>query len=697
MNMTSDTTRKIDLVFAIHNHQPVGNFDFVIEQTYQDSYEPFLACLEKHPRIRIALHFSGHLWEYIAEKHPDFLRRLKVMVERNQVEILGGAYYEAIVCILPERDAFTQLSLYREAMEKFGEKKVHGMWLAERVWEPGLPSIISRSGYGYTFLDEAHFSAAGISEDEIHGFYDSEDRGRRVKIFPIDKTLRYNIPFELPEKTLEELERRRNSGVELITYGDDGEKFGGWPGTKKWVYEDGWLESFFSALEESDKVRMLLPAEAISEHRTRGDLYLPCASYEEMGEWTLPPQTQLKLRKLKKDLEEAGLKERVLTMIRGGFWRQNLAKYPESAGIYRRMLRVSDKVARVERELHPDAQAANRALMRGCANDAYWHGVFGGVYLPHLRHAVQKELIIAETLCDRASRIENETDDCEPGHFALENRSIRCEVIPRLGGGMSAIDVRHAGINLADSMTRQHEAYHERLLEASTNDNEGHASIHDRLEVKEDNLIEKLTVDDHQRLCFIDRFLKPEFSLDDLKCNRDVERGDFSSGIYGVSERKRHIVTLERDGVAGGRELKLRKTFSLDENQTKLRVEYTLEGDFTGIESLLFAPEIHMNLLAPEADDRYFLLNGEPFAGNNLGSQGDYKNRRSISLVDDYLGIRVNLEALPYLRWIWYPVETVSLSEGGIESVYQGSAIHPVWEIGALKGERPTIVLTVNP
>jgi hypothetical protein len=37
---------------------------------------------------------------------------------------------------------------------------------------------------------------------------------------------------------------------------------------------------------------------------------------------------------------------------------------------------------------------------------------------------------------------------------------------------------------------------------------------------------------------------------------------------------------------------------------------------------------------------------------------------------------------------VWYPVETISLSEGGIERVYQGSAILPMWRLKDLhKGE----------
>ena len=51
--------KKINIAFGIHNHQPVGNFDFVFEEAYNKSYLPFLELLEKHPRIRMAQHLNA--------------------------------------------------------------------------------------------------------------------------------------------------------------------------------------------------------------------------------------------------------------------------------------------------------------------------------------------------------------------------------------------------------------------------------------------------------------------------------------------------------------------------------------------------------------------------------------------------------------------------------------------------------------
>ena len=34
-------SKSIRFVLTLHNHQPIGNFDHVFEEAYQDSYLPF--------------------------------------------------------------------------------------------------------------------------------------------------------------------------------------------------------------------------------------------------------------------------------------------------------------------------------------------------------------------------------------------------------------------------------------------------------------------------------------------------------------------------------------------------------------------------------------------------------------------------------------------------------------------------------
>jgi alpha-amylase/alpha-mannosidase (GH57 family) len=126
---------KLYLSLILHNHQPVGNYDFVIADAYQKTYEPMLAALEKHPAVRMALHYSGPLRDWLLAHQPDFLKRVRTLVGRKQIEILTGGYYEPVLTALPDADKLGQIAKLSEAVLKdFGVEPI-GMWLAERVWE----------------------------------------------------------------------------------------------------------------------------------------------------------------------------------------------------------------------------------------------------------------------------------------------------------------------------------------------------------------------------------------------------------------------------------------------------------------------------------------------------------------------------------------------------------------------------------
>ena len=103
----------IRLCLVLHNHQPVGNFEGVIEQAYQDSYLPFLEVFEQYPQLKISLHTSGPLLEWLDANHPDYLDRLAALVAVGRLEIVGGAFYEPILTMLPSRDRIGQIKTYR--------------------------------------------------------------------------------------------------------------------------------------------------------------------------------------------------------------------------------------------------------------------------------------------------------------------------------------------------------------------------------------------------------------------------------------------------------------------------------------------------------------------------------------------------------------------------------------------------------
>ncbi|HEY2253206.1 MAG TPA: alpha-amylase, partial [Planctomycetaceae bacterium] len=300
---------RIRLVLALHDHQPIGNFDGVFEAAYQDSYWPFLDVIEKYPEIPVALHTSGSLLEWLVDKHPEYIDRIRMLADRGQIEIIGGPFYEPILATIPRRDRIGQIAAYSRYLENLFGSPVRGMWVPERVWEQSFAGDVTQAGIEYTILDDFHFRCAGLQDDELYGYYLSEDEGRLLKIFPGSEKLRYTIPFADPQETINCLrqiaDRFPNS---VVTFGDDGEKFGTWPGTKKHVYQDGWIHRFFDALKaNADWIKVSTLAEVVDNVSPVGKIYLSDASYREMTEWALPVTRQVDYYRLVHDRQHTDM------------------------------------------------------------------------------------------------------------------------------------------------------------------------------------------------------------------------------------------------------------------------------------------------------------------------------------------------------------------------------------------------------
>ncbi len=703
---------KIRFALVLHAHQPTGNFDFVFRENFDKCYSPLLEKIEAHPAVPVGLHFSGILLEWLEANEPAFLDRLRAVVDKGQVELLGGGFGEPILVMLTDEDRRRQIeTMSRWLEERFGEAP-RGAWLTERVWEQSLAHDMANARIEYTLVDDSHLKLCGVRGNDLDAVHVTEDRGGLLRIYPLSERLRYLIPFHEPGETIDFLkERADRSGKRLLVYGDDAEKFGAWPGTFDHVFQNGWLERFLTALEENRAwIDLIRPCEAL-RLETGGKIYMPDASYREMTEWALPTAARLEHEELTRKLGD--LADSAAVFFRGGNWRTFLAKYPESSEMYGRTLDVSRRV----RALPDSMQAkweAELELFRAQCNCAYWHGVLGGLYLPHLRFAVYEKLLSAGRIIEDALRETAQWVDLRRGDMDMDgNEEIRLTsdrlgltVHPERGGHLIEIDDRRRRINLTAGMTRRLEAYHRevrRAAEEAAGDHpngDGVASIHDRSVLKEGGLEEQLVYDDHKRESLVDRFLVPGAGIDDVAAaDRSVERGDFVEGRYAVEERiddDGATVVLRRRGVVatdgGNGEVVVRKEIGLRPGERTFAMRYEIENIGAVTVDAGFSVEFNLALLAGDAHDRRLFSDS-----GDLGPLSGKHDLRRVTLLgarDEYLGVSAGIVLSRSARGWIFPIRTVSLSEGGFESVYQSSVIMPVWGLHLEGGGKWDVVIT---
>jgi len=699
--------KSINLIFGCHSHQPVGNFDEVFASAYESAYLPFTDALEKFPAVRVTHHFTGPLLDWFAENRAEFLERLAGLVRSGQVEIMGGGYYEPLLCAIPERDSIAQIARMKAFCEAHFGAAPTGMWLAERVWEPHMPSIMRKAGVAYTALDDTHFLCAGLQPEDLFGYYVTENEGRALKVFPIIEKLRYMIPFHQVKETIAFLEEHATEdGQRCAVIHDDGEKFGVWPETHMSVYGEGWLEEFFQALtDNADWIRSVTYSQYMANAPALGRVYLPTASYHEMMAWALPTPMQRRLgafqERLKQQVDGAVSSEDHKLFVRGSFWRSFLAKYPEANNIQKKMLRVSEKLERLKRKDDARIAQAERLLHQGQCNCAYWHGVFGGLYLNHLRTAVYEKLIEAERALDAVLHRSDNWVTCETVDFdadgheeaVLENAAIALYLHAADGGTLFEWDFKPKPFNFGNTLTRREEVYHDLLRQGQVQVGEagegeydpGPAnSIHELVRAKEAGLDNYLVYDSYRRVSLRDHFLCQEVTPQALWAGAYEELGDFATGSYTV-EATRGRVALCREGVVrvdgATFPMSVRKTVCVEPRASAFEIRYDLTNQGEGPLRVLFGVEFVVNLLSGSSFDRYYRSDDRDLGRPQLGEMGCDRALSHLALRDDWQRLECGFRFEAADQVYRFAIETVSQSENGQERVYQGSAVIPCWDV----------------
>ena len=216
---------------------------------------------------------------------------------------------------------------------------------------------------------------------------------------------------------------------------------------KRQVYEEGGLEKFFTMLQEnSDWLQTVTFSEYMAISPPQGLVYLPASSYREMKEWSR------------------------------GFWRNFFIRYPESNLMHKKMMAVRRRI-----DVLPTGKSRDRALnflWAGQCNCAYWHGVFGGLYLNFLRAGVWENLLKAEEEAEKTIsggskflelRIEDRDFDGREELVVISDR-FSLMFSPHLGGSMWEFSWRPASVNFLDTITRREEEYHRKIFEEKRNE-----------------------------------------------------------------------------------------------------------------------------------------------------------------------------------------------------------------------------------
>jgi hypothetical protein len=652
---------KVSLLFGIHMHQPVDNFGDAVDKAIDLCYKPFFETMIMYPDFKFSVHCSGWLLDRIRVSHPDIFENMKSLTKSDSIEWVSAGYYEPVLSSIPSNDRRAQINKLNSYIQEHFNTKPKGLWLTERVWESALVPDLVESGIEYAVVDDYHFLSSGFEASKMDGYYITEESAKDLALFPIAQSLRYALPFFSVKRAIDSiLECSKNENSAAIIF-DDAEKFGLWPETHEWVYEKKWLEGFVEAVLKNERIFTEHYSTYMQENRPLGIAYLNNTSYFEMGEWSLKPKQTLALEELKQRVGNDYFNDVGVSFIKGGIWKNFFIKYDESNYLHKRMLYLSKQ----QENLNANSL---ESLYKLQTNDVFWHGVFGGLYLPNLRDNAYKYLLEIEK-----SRIKEEIsyevlDINKDGYDELKvlTKNLSAVFSTKHGGQMVEFGSFDTLFNWQNTLMRRKEAYHDKIVHPkesvliSTNNEDEIATIHKDALVIDEALKSELIYDWHAKNSFIDHFSDEEFTFANFKSLTFKEVGDFANQPFELDKN-----TFKRNGGIfldnsySSYATTLKKDYHFNDNSIIL--ETKCKSDYEG--RLFFAQEFNFHFAHPNKvtfNSRLIEDGFSEYDCDELLIHDDFTNK--------ILKIKLNQKCNIFA----FILNTISQSESGFEKVAQG-------------------------
>ena len=467
-----DDPARISLALTLHNHQPIGNFGWVFAEVFEQAYEPMVEALERHPTVRVGLHYTGPLLEWLRAERPGVHRR-----PARRSSSAARSRSSAAACT-------SRSSRRCRSATAIGQLDAHGRRGRGDVRAAAARRVARRARLGAGPADVARgrglragrssttptSAPPAIPEDAMWGPYTTDDQGRLLTVFGTEQGLRYRIPFHDVDEVIELPPRARHGGGRARR--DDGRR-------RREVRR---LADDVGALLGQGPLGRAVLRGARGERRLADDRpperLAGRATRRSAGSTSRPARTPRwasgRCRPTRARAFADGAASRARRRARprraGCAARSGATSRSSTARSTTSTSRCSGSRTKVE-AMAPGAarDAALDHLYRGQSNDCYWHGLFGGIYIAHMRAATLAAPDRRRGPRRRGARARRRAPSCATSTStgATRSRSRTTGQVVTIdldeGAGIGSWDLRAARHALTGVLRRRPEAYHETL------------------------------------------------------------------------------------------------------------------------------------------------------------------------------------------------------------------------------------------
>jgi hypothetical protein len=596
------------LFWIINFYQPVGNFDHIITDYIQNVCKPFLHSLEQAESVELTLHFDAALLEKITTQFPDVASLLYRLCAKEQVELMGGSYYESILGMFGEEDGLKQIEKMSNLIHEAYNQRVLGAWLAESQWEPRYALLLHRKGIRYTVLEDSLFMKAGCRPIDLYEVYRTEYQGSEIAVIPYLRSwLRLDLRQSLSEAKSLLMQASHRPYSQIMAMVQRAEHYFGGGVPRSITGGDEVLQEWLTFLtNERSWVRTRRAGAYIVEPRRLWTVYLPEGCAHDVQKRTLLTESQVEYERCLNEISKRFDRDRFLNFMHVGTWNGFLRKYPEVNRMHKRLLYLSGELRAME---HIEGrEALEEHLLRAQCHTTFWHGDLDGCYANYFRNYVYEQILKVEKAligegqaAPSIVRLDLDRDGVEEVRF----RAGDLQMIVRPGYGGSVCELSELGLayHVTNTFRRRREAYH----------------------YHQNELYSSVIEDWYERHLFQEHFVSLDTTLEDFEKCQFVEYGDFIDQPFEVEEVVQGLhycgaSLVRRGGIYSfgrSQELICRKRYQV-RSEGVVRVDYQLENKSPGHIDCQWILELNYSFLDGGHPQRVLEIDGREHLGNEL-------------------------------------------------------------------------------
>lgn len=721
----------IALVLYVHHTAADGVAADDARRRVDTVVAPLVDLLVEHPHLRVSVHWTGALLEWMDLHATDLLGRILQLVAQGRLEVLGGPWGSALLPALPERDAIGQVQAMNRWWRAHQDVRPRGIHLPHFGWDPAAARTLARLGLQYTVLEDAQFFPAVAAD----GYYLTEREGHALAVFAADTRAAQVLLEPSVGRFFEVLALRSRQGVRCVTVALPGERLAAGPdGEAATVWgPQGWLRQLARKLaDHAATVKGFTFSTALDRLRPTDRAWPPPSITEPVAVAALGADGAAfveAIAELGRGHDEA--LGRAAAFLRAGSWEALLARDAELNRFHKRMLRASLEVLRLRNALREGKgerdprflalEEATLALYAGQHAGASVVGVAVGAHDARLRAWCHQQLLRAEQLVAHALgegdrlRWEQVDYDCDGrAEVIVRSPHLAAVVAPSAGGALVELASWQWG-NFLNARSRRDESWLAELehaaglprlvdaaeAEAAPIDAEslGDPRRPEPLVVVEDDLAERVITDRHLRLSFVDRFLGADATRENVALGRFPEAGDFVGAEYQVlqlegADQGAAVLSMARDGnvTDGGsvRLVRLVKRYVFQRDLPMVDVRYEIGNRYHEPVRSRFGVEV--NLCLDGAPESYLVAGGRRCG---LDEDGEVVDATDIALVDPARGWRLVIQLQQPARLWFQPLTTAAPGPDGLAQAFLGTSLLFWWPVELWGLERRRIDLTL--